>query len=234
MSWTIKKQLKSTDYQIRMKAIKSIVDTKDSEAVDQLVEMLNDPDPRVRQAAVIGLGDLRDRRSVDRLIVSLDDRDIKVRQNAIVSLKKIGDIRSVEAITPMLQDDEQIIRDTAARTLAEFGDKNAIIPLFSMLRDGDRLDQQSAVDALSSLSRIPYSSPTPAEKSIDDFSIKTSIAQALGYDENVQPLLEILNNVESLEAKEKASKALDQLGWKDGMHKSRRQIAQNWWRDVIV
>jgi len=40
MSWTIKKQLKSTDYQIRMKANKSIVETNDSEAADQLVEIL--------------------------------------------------------------------------------------------------------------------------------------------------------------------------------------------------
>ena len=73
----IEKLLKSMkneiDLDVRFKIAKTIATIQDQQAVDVLVETVQNDDRNIRLVSIVALGNMRDRRIVDPLIKALKD-----------------------------------------------------------------------------------------------------------------------------------------------------------------
>ncbi|WP_081476836.1 HEAT repeat domain-containing protein [Methanocella conradii] len=62
----------------------------DHEAVERLIDCLNDPDPSIRGKAAWALGKIGDLRAIDPLILGLNDKDPNVAYEANRALYCLG------------------------------------------------------------------------------------------------------------------------------------------------
>ena len=118
----------------------------DEDAVDPLIEALNNSDERVRCGAAKALGKLEYIDAVEPLIEVLDDKGqfkislgksrsftVSVYKCAADALAQIGDESAVEPLIEMLQDRDVDRRVAAAEALGNLGDERAIEPLIEAL-----------------------------------------------------------------------------------------------------
>lgn len=104
------------------------------QAVNALLQSLDNPDADVRKFIVDILGDIRDTRSVPGLINALEDPDENIRVAAAEALGKIRDPRAVDALLACLTRYDQGWLDyAAAEALGEIGDERSLGPLIAAL-----------------------------------------------------------------------------------------------------
>jgi hypothetical protein len=86
---------------------------RDSQALDALVNALDDPDPRVRAESCTALGELRDPAAVEPLLHATRDPEYIVRARAGSALDRIGTVAVMVGVTamirPMLADPQQAV-----------------------------------------------------------------------------------------------------------------------------
>lgn len=156
------------------------------EAVETLLDRLNDPDASVRGAAasaagkVVGLrglpplaapksavykpgpSDLDITRSMSRLVESLDDPDERARLGAVESLGefgKISDATPPAALLERLSDDAVAVRQAASRSVLKFehGTERTIPRVMTLLDDPSMEVRQSALPSLCGTPGVPAS-----------------------------------------------------------------------------
>lgn len=91
------------------------------EAVDPLLQALNDRDPVVRKLSCFALGKIRSFRAVDHLIEKLKDEDREVQEEAIRALGRIADKKAVDHLVEILESDK-FLQLQAALALKRLGD----------------------------------------------------------------------------------------------------------------
>jgi hypothetical protein len=114
---TIKEDLTSDDVKIRKRAVRRLMEMKDSRTLDLLIEALKDSDPNVRRYAAKTLGDIGDARAVDPLDQALQDQDWSGRSSALEALRKIGNARAEKCIEKYLDDESDYIQNAAREAL---------------------------------------------------------------------------------------------------------------------
>lgn len=120
--------------------------TSATEAVPQLLPLLQDPFPPVRHATLRALGALRSESAYHGLLQALDDptsRDV-----AISILAKVQDQAFVEQLQRALYQAPPNIRQAAAYTLSQLGDEAAVSILLNAIRSGDDKVRGPASEAL--------------------------------------------------------------------------------------
>lgn len=105
------------------------------EAVEPLMEALNDEAPEVRLAAAYALREAGDDRAVLALRRVLDDPYPGVRLTAICALGNIKGEEALTALITQLKDRDEKVRSTAAGALGDQGDPRAVEPLAAALKD---------------------------------------------------------------------------------------------------
>ena len=125
MNWWNNLRLKSKDPQARRKAVEELTTSGDPQAVELLIESLNDEDAQVRRAAAQALGNTQDERPVDSLIATLRDPNERVREAAASALGQLGDPRATSPLLWALEDPSTSVRTCAAAGLRNLGWKPA-------------------------------------------------------------------------------------------------------------
>jgi len=118
---------------------------KTPDAVEPLIQALEDPLWEIRQAAVKSLGKIGGIRAAEALVAAgnkLGDRDA-----AVEPLKQIGQT-AVAPLLAAIRNEDKESRSLAARVLGEIGDARAVDPLLSLLKDESEMVRQDAVEAL--------------------------------------------------------------------------------------
>jgi HEAT repeat protein len=126
----------------RAAAAEALGEKRVLDALDSLIQSLNDEDPAVRSKAGEALGRLGDKRAVEGLIRALNDDDGEVRFYAAEALGKIGELKAIEPLIQALGDSEPWVRNKAAEALLRLRDP-AIAPLIMALRDEGRRQEMS-------------------------------------------------------------------------------------------
>lgn len=130
------KALKSKNRKARDKAVVDLVHFQfnDQQAVEPLINALEDETIDTKYPIIIALGNLRDPRACEPLITILQTSKDKGEQNsAAFALGKIGDRRAFEPLLTAFQDKE--LRWDAGNALGLIGDSRAIEPLIKTLED---------------------------------------------------------------------------------------------------
>ena len=125
--------LKDKDWNIRMNAAKTLVETGES-AVEKLIDSLKDKNWQVRWYITEILGEIGDVRGIKPLIKLLNDENNGVQSNSVIALVKIGKPR-VEILIDNLNSKEWHIREHVAEILGEIGDKRGVEPLKNLIND---------------------------------------------------------------------------------------------------
>jgi HEAT repeat protein len=173
--------LNHEDLIVRLSAIKTLGEIKDSRSVEPLIAMLKDEScgctaanalvkigkpsvepliaalkdksPIVRRNAAIALGQIKDASAVESLIAALKDEDLIVRRNAATALGQIKDARAAEPLIAALKDKSSIVRRDAAIALGQIKDACAVESLIAVLKDKDAIVRANAVTALGGIGK---------------------------------------------------------------------------------
>lgn len=214
------------------------VATLGENAVDALLEALEDDEPGVRRGAAWALGVIRNPRATNPLISRLADPDVSVRSGAAWALGVIGDSRATQALINSLADETAEVRRKAAWALGEIGDPGAVEALIHSLKDEDEDVRRVSLLVLEKLGWKPSEELEVRQLIADrqwdrlagmgDVAVE-SLIEALGTGDDetrikaawalgeigdgraLEPLLYALNDAEA-GVREKAAWALGKLG----------------------
>jgi HEAT repeat protein len=213
------------------------VATLGENAVEALLEALEDQEPEVRRGAAWALGVIRNPRAVEPLVSRLRDADESVRSGAAWALGVIGDPRGVPALVDALRDSSPEVRRKAAWALGEIGEREAVDALVQVLEDEDldvrrvtflvleklgwkpteeeevrRLIAEREWDRLAGMGDVAVESLIEA-LSAEDGETRMKAAWALGEIGDrraLEPLLDVLEDLEP-QVREKAARSLGKL-----------------------
>lgn len=147
------KALKSKNRTTRDKAVVDLVHFQfnDQQAVEPLIDALEDETIDTKYPIIIALGNLRDRRACEPLIAILQtSKDKGEQDSAAFALGKIGDRRAVEPLLIAFQDKE--LRWGAGNALGLLGDSRVLEPLIKTL--DDELWVDGAIHGLAELGEV--------------------------------------------------------------------------------
>lgn len=116
-------QLKSSNAQERRKAAFELGGAKAAEAVEPLLELLDDESEKVCGTAALALGRIGDKRALTPLIERLEDESAYVRASAAKALGSLGDKRAMKPLKSALTDDTPQVRKAATEALKRLGAK---------------------------------------------------------------------------------------------------------------
>jgi HEAT repeat protein/PBS lyase HEAT-like repeat-containing protein len=146
------KRLGSDDPEKRLDAVKSLGASKDTKAVEYLIQALGDVDMRVQAKAVDMLGELRATDATPVLIqyLFLRTTEAQMKQRILAALGKIGDTRAARPITEFLQRDlDPATRGTAIFALGDIGAPESVEALSQIAKaDQDQTVRRLASEAL--------------------------------------------------------------------------------------
>jgi HEAT repeat protein len=143
-------KLNHEDLIVRLSAIKTLGEIKDSIAVESLVATLGDRNCGCTAAnALEKIGEP----AVEPLITALKNGDIIVRRNAAKALGGIKDAGAIEPLIIALKDKSPIVRRNAAIALGQIKDSSSVEPLIAALKDEDAIVRNNAVTALGEIGK---------------------------------------------------------------------------------
>jgi len=112
----------------RRLAVRALGEMKDTTAVEELLQYVDDPDFRIRARVLTALGKIGDKRGVEPSIKGLSDGDYLVRTSAAVSLSMLPDTVAIDPLIESLSDPYYGVRFKAAEALWNIG-KPSIEPV---------------------------------------------------------------------------------------------------------
>lgn len=119
------------------------------DAIEPLIECLNDEDVDLRIYSAHALGDQHDRRAIPALINALEDPDANVRYHTIEALGKLRAGDAVDALLAIVESGDFYLAFPALDTLTRIGDSRVSPRLVALL--GDEMLRVPAADALGQL-----------------------------------------------------------------------------------
>lgn len=93
---------------VRRLAAEGLGRLKVKDAVEPLIQVLDDSDKVLRAKAIWALGEIRDARAVPTLLTLLNDRDVRIRAEAARALGKLGDPRAIPPLISLLGEEREV------------------------------------------------------------------------------------------------------------------------------
>lgn len=147
--------LKRSTMSIDERAVQVLAQLDNTEALEFLIQHVNNKDSYIHYKAIEVLGYFKTERVLTFLIRILLDEDLKARSAATWALGRIGDSRVVEPLIHALQDTYWGARQVAARFLGQIGDNRAVEELVQILTDENSGVRKAAFEALRQLGWKP-------------------------------------------------------------------------------
>lgn len=200
-------------------ASKALANIVDPQALDALIDALQEASAYVRMGAAKALGNIGANNAVEPLLQRLHDDDYSVQCAVAEALGKIGNARAVKPLIKLLEANSKTnfysVPRAAAFALAEIGDAQAIEPLLTALRNQEDTVRHFAVTALGTMCVALAVDPLIKALHDTDPSVRCSAAHALakiGDQKAVLPLTKALKDPKS-EVCQEVADALDRLNW---------------------
>lgn len=122
-------------WKIRLQAVEALYNENNPQALQHLIDMLDDPVLDVREAAASGIV-AYGTEAVPRLAQVLETGKLNAREAAVKALCDIGTGATVDVLAKALQEDESAwVRIPAAQGLGAIGGEKATIALQNALHD---------------------------------------------------------------------------------------------------
>ena len=182
-------------------AVRALGGIGDEQAVDLLIEELENWNVHAVQEAIKGLGHLGSPQAIQPLIAVFrhdwdDEETITAWQEASKALAAIGETALVPLIEG-LQDRNSLVRSGVIDALGQLRGTQAVDPLVSMLQDEERQVRADAAEALGSIGDQHAVEPLVALLADEDQYVRCQACYALGDIGTLQvfdPLVTVFND----------------------------------------
>jgi len=145
------KMLREGDVNERQRAAIALGASGNSNAVEPLIEALEDEDDFVRNFVVRALGSIGDARALEPLVKATEDPNLLVRRSAVAALGNLGNPEAFDPLIKAFNDGHFMVRRSAAAALGSLGDPRAIDSLIEALGDKDTYINDAAVSGLTQI-----------------------------------------------------------------------------------
>jgi len=191
-------ELEDKEWWVRRDAAQELALRGDKRAVEPLLQKLIDPNSQVRDCTILALGQLKDKRAVKSLLdVYKENGNIFAAR----ALSWIGDTSVVDTFIAALEDERPSFRISATEVISSFEDRRAVEPLMALLYEKDSYIAEQAAYALGNLGDEEIVSELlDALFRTEETKVRVAITNTLGRigdHRAVEPLIEILNQVEA-------------------------------------
>lgn len=155
----IKKELDSSDWQVRLKAVEKLDNRSDEEAVNLLLSVAGTRTEYwpVKIEAMLLLGETKDPRAKKLLLSIFHDPNLNwecpsIKTYAVVALGNFkGDPYVVESLIKALDDHEKMTREAGIQSLGKIGDPEAVPYIIESLNEPSFAIKLSAIEALEAI-----------------------------------------------------------------------------------
>ena len=146
---SIKKQLKSSDEELRIKSLVGLEGCFDDDAIDLLISSLSDESWRVRKIAVEYLSGFADTPKILPLLINClrSEDNAGLRNAALETLENIG-TPAVDSLIPYIADDDSDLRKQTLDILGAIGNKKVVPYIIQALSDPDDNVRSAAAENL--------------------------------------------------------------------------------------
>jgi HEAT repeat protein len=156
---TIKKELESSDWQVRLKAVEKLANRTDEEAVKLLLSVAGTRTEYwpVKIEAILLLGETKDPRAKELLLNIFHDPHLhwecpSIKTHATLALGNFkGDPYIVESLIKALDDHEKMTREAGMKSLGKIGDPAAVPYIIESLNETSFAIKLSAIEALEAI-----------------------------------------------------------------------------------
>jgi hypothetical protein len=146
----------------RTRAAEALGESGSREAVQPLIDALEDPFVDVQWLAARSLGKLKDERAVGPLVRLLTSPDKWTRLGAVLALREIGQERAVLPLMALLHDPDRRVREAVVLALGDLGDGAAADKMTDALNDPDEKVKTAARVAIERIQkRVTAPADTP-------------------------------------------------------------------------
>jgi HEAT repeat protein len=155
----IKKELDSSDWQVRLKAVEKLANRSDEEAVNLLLSVAGTRTEYwpVKIEAMLLLGETKDPRAKKLLLSIFHDPNLNwecpsIKTHAVIALGNFkGDPYIVESLIKALDDHEKMTREAGIQSLGKIGDPAAVPHIIESLNEPSFAVKLSAIEALEAI-----------------------------------------------------------------------------------
>ena len=155
----IKKELDSSDWQVRLKAVEKLANRADEEAVNILLLVAGTRTEYwpVKIRAILLLGETRDPRAKKLLLTIFNNPNYNwecpsIKTHAAEALGNFkGDAYVVESLISSLNDHEKLTREASILSLGKIGNPEAVPYIIEQLKEDSFAIKLSAINALESI-----------------------------------------------------------------------------------
>lgn len=133
-------ELHNEDPAVRLFAVQQLALSKDTKAIQYLIDACADVDTRVKLKAIDSLGTMRANGATPSLVQMLYLRESEpwLKQRVLVALGKIGDNRAARPVADLItRENDRRTVGTAIFALGEIGDTDTIAALEKMAEDSE-------------------------------------------------------------------------------------------------
>jgi HEAT repeat protein len=186
MLWWTRQQLKSSNPDVRMKAVRSLASAKNRKAVPRLIKTLQDENLQVRLSAIDALGVLGHPASAEPLVSVLNQhpknetsREAAEYEAIARALASIG-IPSIQPLIRAMESEEREARRWAASALGLIKNSQAVDPLIRKLGDSRSEVRKAAALALGEIGDARAVGPLIKAVENRDLETRRAAVDALG------------------------------------------------------
>lgn len=167
---------------VRRSALRILTYFGDGDALEPVLDALNDPDPRVREVAVQGLPYLEDKRALEALVSAVKSSDARTRALATRSLGHVpnANARVYSLLIKGLADPDPWVRYYACQSLGRLVYDPAAARVAELLADSAGQVRVAAVEALSHMSSAQAHDALRGAASSEDVEVKRAALVGLG------------------------------------------------------
>jgi len=206
--------LADTDAEVRITALRVVVETAEDDLGGRLAPWLSDPDSRVRLAAAEALGVRSSALALPALGRASSDADARVR--AAVA-RALGASQSPEAVVPLLgrlDDASPDVRREVVSALGRLGDRRAVVPLLGKVQDSAGAVRRAAARSLGLLGDPRAGSALVLVLRDSDPEVRVAALDAVGRLRDTSAVSSVVAELGENDASVRAAaaRALGQLG----------------------
>jgi HEAT repeat protein len=202
------------DKKVICRAIEALGKVSNAQAVDVLINVLNDSDKDVRWQAAGALGQIGSAQAVDALINVLNDSDKDVRWRTAGALGQIGNDQALDALIASLNRSDEGDRSRIIEALGHIGNAQALDALTTVLNSSDKNIRRRVVEVLGQIGNAQTVDVLIAALNDSDEYVRYTTAKTLGQIGNAQAvdaLIATLNDSDK-DVRWRAAGALGQIG----------------------